>query len=62
MKNVNEEDFYIIPKGYGYGTLSDGGSELDFDAGKVRHREVRRGEVIIGEWCLSVEDAINNTK
>ena len=50
-----------IPRSYAYGTLSDGGSELDFDALGVRSRELYGGKVYISEWCGSASEALAQT-
>ena len=51
----------VIPTEYGYGTLSDGGSELDFDGGCVRSRELAGGEVYVSNWCGSASEALAQT-
>ena len=51
----------LIPDRFGYGTLSDGGSELDLDAGKFRSREMFGGDVYVSGWCASAEEALAQT-
>jgi len=58
---VAELEQRTLPEGYGYGCVSDGGSEIDLDAGKFRSRYMDDGGLYESGWRETAEEALQES-